>query len=66
MEAGRNSGCVSADLKRLGKLADIEDNEEILKLAFVMRLPCQISGQLRTTSKLDTLNLLAILGITQA
>ena len=55
-----------ADLKRLCKLADIGDNEEILKLAFVMGLPRQISGQLRATPKLDTLNLPAILEITRA
>ena len=50
-----------SDLKRLSKLAEIGDNEEILNLAFVMGLPRQISGQLRATHKLDTLNLPAIL-----
>ena len=36
-------GVFLADLKRLSKLADIGDNEEILKPVFVLVLPSQIS-----------------------
>jgi len=54
-----------ADLKRLAKLANFE-NEEIIKLAFVMGLPGKVSAQLRATPKIDTLDLSAVLQISRA
>ena len=56
-----------ADLKRLAHLANIDsENEEIIKLLFVMGLPNKVSAQLRATPKIDTLDLTAILQISRA
>ena len=56
-----------ADLKQLAHLANIDgENEEIIKLLFVMGLPNKVSAQLRATSKIDTLDLTAILQISRA
>ena len=55
------------DLKRLAHLANIDgENEEIIKLSFVMELPNKVSAQLRATPKNDTLDLTAILQISRA
>ena len=56
-----------ADLKRLAHLVNIDgENEEIIKLSFVMGLPNKVSAQLRATPKIDTLDLTAILQISRA
>ena len=58
-----------ADLKLLAHLANIkfkDNNEEIIKLAFVMGLPSRFAAQLRATSKIETLDLNAVLQISQA
>ena len=56
-----------ADLKRLAYLANIDgENEEIIKLSFVMGLLNKVSTQLRATPKVDTLDLTAILQISRA
>ena len=49
---GETANVFLADLKCLSKLADIGDNEEILKLAFIIGLPRQISGQFRANLSL--------------
>ena len=55
-----------ADLKRLAHLENIDgENEEIIKLSFVMGLPNKVSAQLRATPKIDTLDLTAILQISR-
>ena len=58
-----------ADLKRLAHLANIEfevNNEEIIKLAFVMGLPSRVAAQLRARPKIETLDLNAVLQISRA
>ena len=56
-----------ADLKQLAYLANIDgENEEIIKLLFVMGLPNKVSAQLRAMPKIDTLDLTAILQISRA
>ena len=56
-----------ANLKRLAHLANVDgENEEIIKLSFVMVLPNKVSAQLRVTPKIDTLDLTAILQISRA
>ena len=42
------------------------ENEEIIKLPFVMGLPNKVSAQLRATPKIDTVDLTAILQISRA
>ena len=57
-----------ADLKRLAHLANIkfvDNNEEIVKLAFVMGLPSRVAAQLRATPKIETLDLNAVLQISR-
>ena len=52
-----------ADLKHLAHLANIkfEDNkEEIIELVFLMGLPSRVTAQLRTTLKIETLDLNAV------
>ena len=55
---GKNGESVDvylADLKRLANLANIDgENEEIIKLSFVMGLFNKVSFQLRATPKIDT------------
>ena len=58
-----------ADHKRLAHLANIgvgDDNEEIVKLAFVMGFPSPVAAQLRATPKIDTLELSSVLQIARA
>ena len=56
-----------ADLKRLVHVANIDgENEEIIKLSFVMGLLNKVSAELRATPKIDTLDLTAILQISRA
>ena len=48
-------------------MANIDgENEEIIKLSFVMLLPNKVSAQLRLTPKIDMLDLTAILQISRA
>ena len=56
-----------AYLKRLAHLENIYgENEEIIKLSFVMGLPNKVSAQLRATPKIDTFDLTTILQISRA
>ena len=58
-----------ADLKRLAHLANIkfeDNNEEVIKLAFVMGLPSRVAAQLRATPKIEALDLNAVLQISRA
>ena len=69
---GRNSETVDvflADFKRLAHLANIkfeDNNEEIIKLVFVMGLQSRVATQLRATPKIKTLDLNAVLQISRA
>ena len=69
---GMNSETVDvflADFKRLAHLANIkfqDNNEEIIKLVFVMGLPSRVATQLRATPKIETLDLNAVLQISRA
>ena len=68
----RNDGTVDvflADLNRLVHLANIkleDNNEEIVKLVFVMGLPSRVAAQLRATPKIETLDSNAVLQISLA
>ena len=57
------------DIKRLAHLANFkfeDNNEEIIELAFVMRLSSKVAAQLRATPKIETLDLNAVLQISRA
>ena len=68
----RNSetvGVFLADLKRLALSASIkfeDNNQEIVKLAFVIGLPSRVAAQLRTKPKIETLDLNAVFQISRA
>ena len=67
-KSGETVDVFLAEIKRLASLDNIggEENEEIVKLAFVMGLPSKVAAQLRATPKIDTLNLSSILQIARA
>ena len=67
-KSGETVDVFLAEIKRLASLANIggEENEEIVKLAFVMGLPSKVAAQLKATPKIDTLNLSSILQIARA
>lgn len=54
-----------SELRKLAKLAGVE-SEELLKKAFVVGLPAEVSKEIRALSKIDSLDLPAILQRTRA